>query len=594
MMRLVAFLLCAFLTIAPAMALAFELRIVTNTLEEDLRGTSLLVPLTDADSASGSQDVVAAAQADYARLVGLMYDRGYFSPQVSILIDGREAATLSPVQPMTRIGSVEVRVDTGPAFQFGRARIAPVPKDTTLPEAFVSGGDASTRALQDAVKTGVSSWRAKGYAKAALASQTITARHDGPRLDADIRLDPGPRLRFGDLKVSGNKRMRANRITAIAGLPKGKIFNPDDIDRAGARLRRSGVFSSISLSEAERVGVNSTLDIEAQIAEAKLRRFGFGAELSSHDGLGLSAFWLHRNLLGGAEQLRIGGEITGLGGTTGGNDYELTLAFSHPATFGTDTDFYTDAAISRFQEPNFSSDRASIEAGVRRYASAQTEYAIGVGYTAANTIDTFGARSYRILTLPLSAEFDYRDNALDTTKGYYAKAELTPFTNLRGTANGMRGYLDTRAYRSLGQDNRITLALRGQLGVVSGPSLTNAPADFLFYSGGGGTVRGQDYQSLGVDLGGGNVIGGASFAGLSGEVRVKAGEKLSFVGFYDVGLIGSDVMPNASNSKWHSGAGLGARYDTGIGPIRFDVAAPLAEPLRAKNIKLYIGIGQSF
>jgi translocation and assembly module TamA len=191
-------------------------------------------------------------------------------------------------------------------------------------------------------------------------------------------------------------------------------------------------------------------------------------------------------------------------------------------------------------------------------------------------------------------EFDYRNNILNATKGYYAKASLTPFLSLNGTSNGARGHFDARAYHTVGDAKRVTLALRGQVGFVSGPSLQNAPASYLFYSGGGGSVRGQDYQSLGVDIGGGNVVGGKAFLGFSGEVRVKTGNKLSLVGFYDAGYVGAEEFPDGSSGQWHTGAGVGVRYDTGIGPVRLDVGVPLSGPEGAGGVGLYIGIGQSF
>ena len=107
-------------------------------------------------------------------------------------------------------------------------------------------------------------------------------------------------------------------------------------------------------------------------------------------------------------------------------------------------------------------------------------------------------------------------------------------------------------------------------------------------------MRGHDFQSLGVDFGNGDVIGGRSFLGLSGEVRVKTGEKLSVVGFYDLGYIGSEVFPDGNSGEWHSGAGVGVRYDTGIGPVRLDIAVPVDGPDDSKGVELYIGIGQSF
>ena len=131
------------------------------------------------------------------------------------------------------------------------------------------------------------------------------------------------------------------------------------------------------------------------------------------------------------------------------------------------------------------------------------------------------------------------------------------------------------------------------MGSVYGPQLSQAPADYLFYSGGGGTVRGQPYQSLGVSLGGGNVVGGRSFLGLSAEARLKMTDKIGIVGFVDAGYIGAEQFYDGSGQV-HSGAGLGLRYATGIGPIRLDVGVPTSGPATGENFQVYIGIGQSF
>ena len=114
----------------------------------------------------------------------------------------------------------------------------------------------------------------------------------------------------------------------------------------------------------------------------------------------------------------------------------------------------------------------------------------------------------------------------------------------------------------------------------------------LFYSGGSNTVRGQPYKTLGVDLGGGTQIGGRSFVGLSGEIRASLSTKLGAVAFVDTGYIGAESLFDGSG-KWHSGAGLGLRYKTGLGPIRFDIATPVGSTT-GSGIQFYIGIGQAF
>ena len=565
-----------------------------SELYETLRGGSLLAEQTDEDAEPATpQELVAAAQADYARLLAVLYDNGYFGPALKITLDGIDAAAIPPVQPPRRVDRAVISVDPGPKFRFGLARIAPLAPETELPEGFAAGQTASLGVLKDTVSSGISGWRAVGHAKAELADQDLVARHKEREINADLRLAPGPRLRFGTLVISGNQDVRTERVREIAGLPEGEVFDPEELELATERLRRTGAFDAVALTEADAIGPNATLPITARVVEAPKRRFGFGAELSSLEGLTLSTFWLHRNLLGGAERLRLSAEIEGIGGNSGGEDYKLAARFERPATFNPDTNFYALAKLEQLDEVNFFSRQFDLEAGIERIANQQRRYTAGLGLRAAETRDAFGTNRYTLLTLPLSAEFDYRDKDLDAKEGYFAKASLTPFVAVSGSESGLRTYFDTRYYHTFGSERPVTLAFRGQLGALAGPDLAEAPADYLFYSGGGGTVRGQPYQSLGVDLGGGNTVGGRSFVGVSAEARVSVTDKIGVVGFADAGYIGAEEFYDGSGT-WHSGAGIGLRYATGIGPIRVDVAVPTSGPEVDDNFQVYIGIGQSF
>lgn len=540
------------------------------------------------------QDILVAAQADYARLIAAYYNAGFFGPSVSITIDGREASGIAPVSPPSVVSQIVIRTTPGPQFRFGKADITPLDPQTELPEGFATGQPAGTGVLREAVNVSVDAWRAAGYAKAQPASQQITADHPNAQLNASVTLDTGPRLTFGQLQIDSQSIVSDRRITQIAGLPSGSVYSPQELRLATTRLRRTGTFSTVALTESDAIGPNNTLDITAKITDQTPRRFGFGAEISSLEGLGVSAYWLHRNFLGGAERFRIEGEIKGIGGDSGGVDYRLTARFDRPATFNEDTNFYALAEVERQDEVAYELDKAGVEIGIRRFATEKREYTFGIGLQTARSIDAFGTRNYTILTLPIGVQFDYRDNKLDAKKGYYANISATPFLSIKGAGNGLRTYADIRAFYTVQSARPLTFALRGQLGSVAGVSQQLAPTDFLFYSGGGGTVRGHSYQSLSVDLGGGNLVGGRSFLGLSSEVRLEASKTIGVVGFWDIGYIGSEAFPNGTDGDWHSGAGVGLRYATGIGPIRFDVAVPVTGPEPDSNFQVYIGIGQSF
>jgi translocation and assembly module TamA len=140
----------------------------------------------------------------------------------------------------------------------------------------------------------------------------------------------------------------------------------------------------------------------------------------------------------------------------------------------------------------------------------------------------------------------------------------------------------------------VVLAGRAQAAAVLGPDITATPREFLAYSGGGGTVRGLPFQSLGVTVGGAQ-SGGQGFAALSAEARVRVNDSFSVAAFADAGLVTEGAF--AGPSDWHAGAGLGLRYLTPVGPLRLDLATPVrrnATALGARRLQVYVGIGQAF
>ncbi|WP_299280938.1 autotransporter assembly complex family protein [uncultured Tateyamaria sp.] len=575
-------------------AYAFDVTVsAPEPLVEDIRAASLTATLADTqqDEAPRPIDIISAAQADYGRIIALLYDQGYFGPTINILVDGREAATLTPLGASQAVRMVTLRIDPGSVFTFGNLAITPKANQTEPTPGFAPGETARVSVLRQATAAEIEGWRQDGHAKAEVADQQITARHPDKTLNATVTLDPGPRLRLGKLTITGDSAVREKRIREIAGWPSGEVFDPDTIDKVQKRLRRTGTFASGTLTEAETPNADGTLDVTALVTDQPPRRYSFGAEFGTLDGLALSALWLHRNIFGGAERLQIEGSVKGLGGDTGGIDYRLSARLSRPATFRTDLEAFVLAEAEQRDDQNLFSQSVTLEVGGVYLAREDREYSYSARLRRSKTRDDLGERDYTILAFPYVATFDRRNDKLNATSGYYAQASIAPFFAIDGTDNGVVSSLDLRTYRQFGE--RVTLALRGQLGSMFGPSISNAPADLLFFSGGSGTVRGQDFQSLGADLGDDIKIGGRSFVGLSSELRVKTGENLSVVGFIDAGYIGEETFIDGSG-EWHSGVGLGVRYDTTIGPIRFDVAVPASGPDDGSGLEIYIGIGQAF
>lgn len=542
------------------------------------------------------QDLLAAARADYARILAAMYARGHYSVVIRIRIDGREAAAIPALEAPTAISAIRIDVDPGDPFRFGQARVAPLAPDTELPEGFRAGAVAESGAVAEAVDVAITAWRETGHAKAFVAREAIVADHAARRLDADVGLTPGPKLRFGRLEITGEERMRERRIAKIAGLPDGETFSETELRRAETRLRRTGIFSSVALTEDEEVTAPDLLGITATVVEQKPRRYSFGAEIASLDGVSLSAAWLHRNLLGGGERLGVAADMTNIGSGESGIDYGVEVTLDRPATLTPDTTAGLVLGYSHEDEIDYALDSVTFGLKFSHIFSETLSARVGLTYDYLDGRDPGGSFTFRNLSLPIGVTWDKRDVANSPTKGFYLDAEAKPFAGFGTTGSGLRATMDGRVYRSLGEPGRFVIAARAQAGAVFGSSLLQTPRDDLFFSGGGGTVRGQPYRSLGIAVTRGFgpqfLIGGKYFLAGSLEARAKVTDKIGVVGFVDWGSIGLDGFTGGFSDS-HAGAGLGLRYETGLGPIRLDVASPISGTT-GDGVQIYVGLGQSF
>jgi len=564
-------------------------------LADRLRGASLLLAIEGDRPAD--EELFATARQEYGRLIGALYAAGHYGGTISVRLDGREAADIPPMAPPRNIRQVTVSIDPGPTFVFAEARIAPLAPGDQPTSALAPGAIAASDALRDGVGAAVDGWRRAGHAMARPGTQDIVADHAAGTLSARIAIQPGPVVTFGRFDVSGAERVRPERIRAIAGFPEGERFDPALIERSEQRLRRTGAFASVAATEAEALGPGDTLDVAVSLLEAPRRRIGVGAEFDSEDGVRLSAFWLHRNLLGGAERLRIEGEIGGLGARSGGTDYRLIGRFGRPATFTPETTLFIDGVAERLSERDYRIARATVDVGISHIFTDRITAEVALGYRTERISDADGRRRLDTLALPLSVVRDARDDERNPTGGTYLSAGVTPFVGLTGADSGVQLRLDARGYLAPAGGDRLVLAARFQVGAVARADLLRTPRSYLFYSGGGGTVRGQPYQSLGVisDCPGGPPgctlrTGGRGFAALSTELRAKVTDNIGVVGFVDAGYVSARAF---GGGDWHAGAGVGLRYDTPIGPVRVDVGLPVRGATR-DGPQLYIGIGQAF
>ena len=153
-----------------------------------------------------------------------------------------------------------------------------------------------------------------------------------------------------------------------------------------------------------------------------------------------------------------------------------------------------------------------------------------------------------------------------------------------------RTQIDASVYRTV--HDGVVLAARTRLGTIVGAPRDAVAPSRRFYAGGGASVRGYGFQSIGPRDPNNDPIGGRSLTEFAVEARIRAFGNFGIVPFVDAGNIYTDPLPGFSGLRY--GAGLGVRYYSNFGPIRLDVGTPLNRQPGDSRIAVYVSLGQAF
>ncbi|RBO97658.1 autotransporter secretion outer membrane protein TamA [Pseudochrobactrum asaccharolyticum] len=577
-------------------------------VDDLIKGASRLVA-DEEKAASGSGGLLAKARGDYRRLLMALYGEGRYGGTISIKVDGQEVADLPADTQLPDTSNIVINVDPGPQFLFARASITelapPVEErrnklQTPKEAGFKSGELAKSGVILKAERLAVEAWRRQGYAKAKIANENVVADHAGNVVDADITVEPGQLAHYGPLTVQGTARMDPEFVAYMADLKPGERYDPADLERTRRRLARMDVFRSTTIQEAQEINRDGSLPLDLIVQERKPRRFGVGANYSTLDGAGVEAFWMHRNLFGKAERLRFDAKVSGIGGSQDSSfdpknfTYQLGTTFTKPGVFTPDTDFVSSLAGKREVLDNYTETSVNGQAGFTHIFDEYMSGRLFANVSHARFDDDFyGKRDFFTVGMLGGILLDKRNSQTNATSGYYADGVIEPFYEIKNGSFSTKFTAEGRGYYGFGADNRVVLAGRLKVGSIVGADMKDLPPDKVFFAGGGGSVRGYAYRSIGVKKPGDVVIGGRSLVEMSGEVRTKVTDSIGVVGFVDGGYVGEETYPDFAENL-RLGAGAGLRYDTSLGPIRFDVAVPLNRSKGDSSFAFYVGIGQAF
>jgi outer membrane protein insertion porin family len=468
----------------------------------------------------------------------------------------------------------------------------------------------------------------RGYAYAEVVGRVEV---DPARREAVVRIDvtPGPVVTMGRVEVKGLEELPESVVRNRITWDEGDRYDPRQLERTKGRLYQLGYLSSVDI-ELQREGkpdVLPTVIAAHETAHHELR-LGGGAALDNANLLLRPRFgYLVRGFLDPLLTLELdarpGFIVIGLGqagqlaGSVGAsldrNDLFAPRLHGSVAVTAEVTQLQTYSARelrSKIELDRwFLDDHLLLGLGyqLRLLAFASIAEALTPADRArvglpASTEGGLGL-SYALGYLEETIAYDLRDNRLDPKNGAYfeLRAEEAgpysgsqfPYVKLTPEA---RGYVSPIGWLVVAARVRYGDTLSGE------PPITQR-----FFSGGASDHRGFTFRRLspmssGTIDGATVPIGGTTLIETGLELRVRLfrflGNWVGVVAFADGGdvtLTRAEIDP--TNLHWAIGGGL--RYNTLVGPLRFDVGYRLnrfgpGEPDPGDRVAFHLSLGQAF
>ncbi|MGO4707154.1 autotransporter assembly complex family protein [Microvirga sp. 2MCAF38] len=598
-------------------------RSLTNLLQD----ASTLYRLR-ADAPVEGDSLAWRAQADLAPLLDALWGAGFYNATLEIDVAGAPLSFGGDITAAARAAEryrgvsavpIKVRANPGPLFSLRQIRVIDAGtkesfSSTDLPPSVIEvepGAPARSADLKAAEVRMLDHFRATSHPLAKTVAVEPVVDHAAKTMDVTYIFAPGPVAPFGEISVSGSQNVPASVVRSFVYVEPGDPYSPKAIADTRKSVASIPALSSVRIREADHLDSLGQLPIFVEVTERKPRLVGLSANYSTVDGPALRAYWEHRNLFGGAERLRLESDLLLLPRNDGTHvkrikDFDRSdlggrfrASFLKPALYGTRNDLLIDGQIARDRTGGdrfggYTTRFADGTAVIRNRFSDTFSVQAGLQLQKGQTSDVLGEVDYFLVGTPASLTYDSTDRPLDPTRGWRITASLAPYPAFLGsTVNMFVAKGNASTYYAFDEEARFVLAGRIGLGSIAGPSLAEIPANWRFYAGGGGSVRGYRYQSLGPTGPFGLVVGGRSLFEASLEARIKITDTIGIVPFVDAGNAFDSAAPSFDDKLFVS-AGLGLRYYTAIGPIRLDVAAPLNRRDGDKPVAIYVSIGQAF
>jgi outer membrane protein assembly complex protein YaeT len=463
----------------------------------------------------------------------------------------------------------------------------------------------------------------RGFAAASIT--LVPAVIDGSRVNVAFEIAEGQQSIVDHVIIVGNVKTDPQVIEREVQLRPGEPLGLEALFETRRRLSTLGLFRRIRITEIQH-GDSNRRDILITVEEAPSTTVGYGGGLELSEILVSGAAGTaeeelqlaprgffeigRRNIAGKNRSVNFYTRLslrsdrdqeTGDGNPFGFAEYRVVGTYREPRTFGWNADVTITAAVEQGARSAFNFSRKGINAEIQRRLSPAIRTSGRYTFATTRTFDEELTEQeqvtidrifpqVRVSAVSGSLSRDTRDDALDPTRGLFLSAEGSlAARGLGGQVGFIKSYLQAHGYRRLPVGQRVVFAGRIAVGLADGfprpvliaapdgtvteDTIEDLPASERFFAGGDTTMRGFALDSVGTletITATGFPRGGNGLLLLNAELRVPVWKDVGAAFFVDSGNVFQRVT-QIDFGELRAAVGLGVRYRSPFGPLRFDV-----------------------
>lgn len=564
----------------PALALNFELQIDAPLELQALLTKHLELAQLQSNPQATAFDLERELTLVKDNVAELLATQGYFSPEIQVKNDTSSSGQTRVhirVEPgrVTRVNSLTLQF-TGPITLLPGTEAQ---RDRAEAKARQLTQETFSQAMWDDVKTSAVTELVRERFLAAQVKSSRAAIHASQAsADLSVTLDSGPEYRFGALNIRGIERYSEDIVRHLNLADPGDIYSLATLSATQDRLSASGYFDSVSVTVNRQTDTPEAAPVDVDVREARKQKVTFGLGAGTDYGRRISLEYVYRWLPGLHWQSTLKASYDKL-------QHNLALDLLSPPDAKARR-WLVGAEKNRVTDNGYTVDTDSARVGYAQQDSRiDRSYYLLLDDSRTDNPDLY--RHARLVLFNWSWHYRKLDSLQRPSQGYTFYSELGAGRGLLGDGTGqpvVRGYVRGLAMLPLVANTR--LVGRGELGWVNASDALDIPQDQLFLAGGVNSVRGYAPRSIGVATPGGTIVGGRQLSVYSLEYRYPITPDWDALAFVDSGKVTNSLSLN----RWKSGTGVGALWNSPLGPIEID----LAYALQDRRMRVHLNVGFVF